>query len=52
MQAWGLDQLRSERAAAGRLYHEFLRVPTMSAGLYRLPAGGHDPQSPHAEDIA
>ena len=50
MQAWGLDQLRTARAAEGRLYHEFLRVPAMSAGFYRLPAGGHDPQSPHAED--
>ena len=41
--------LEPRRAAHGtrvahRLYHEFLRVPTMSAGYYRLPAGGTDPQ--------
>jgi mannose-6-phosphate isomerase-like protein (cupin superfamily) len=37
---------------AGKLYHEFLRVPSMSMGLYVLPAGSTDPQSPHAEDEA
>jgi len=30
-------------------YREFLRVPTMSAGLYVIPAGGVDPQLPHHE---
>ncbi|HUS15848.1 MAG TPA: cupin domain-containing protein [Chloroflexia bacterium] len=29
---------------------EFLRVPALSMGLYVLPAGGTDPQSPHSED--
>lgn len=32
------------------LYREFLRVPSMSAGLYVLPAGTDDPQSPHGQD--
>ena len=32
------------------MYREFLRVPTLSAGLYVLPAGGTDPQRPHHED--
>ena len=31
-------------------YQEFLRVPAMSAGVYVLPAGGSDRQSPHHED--
>jgi len=31
-------------------YHEFLRVPEMSAGVYVLPAGAIDRQSPHNED--
>jgi mannose-6-phosphate isomerase-like protein (cupin superfamily) len=31
-------------------YHEFLRVPAMSAGMYVLPAGATDKQSPHRED--
>jgi len=32
------------------LYREFLRVDSMSAGLYVLPVGGTDPQRPHHED--
>lgn len=31
-------------------YHEFLRVPVMSAGIYVLPSGGADQQTPHSED--
>jgi mannose-6-phosphate isomerase-like protein (cupin superfamily) len=38
------------RAQSGKPYLEFLRVPAMSAGVYVLPAGGTDPQSPHKED--
>ena len=45
-----LDDLLKAHAESGKLYHEFLRVPDMSAGLYILPAGTQDPQSPHAED--
>ena len=38
------------RREAGDLYAEFLRVDSMSAGLYVLEAGASDPQSPHAQD--
>ena len=31
-------------------YQEFLRVPAMSAGLYVLPTGATDKQTPHEED--
>jgi mannose-6-phosphate isomerase-like protein (cupin superfamily) len=31
-------------------YLEFLRRESLSVGLYRLPAGGVDPQEPHSED--
>ena len=31
-------------------YHEFLRVPALSAGIYVLPAGASDRQKPHQED--
>ena len=48
--AFTLQGLRAAHAADGRLYHEFLRVPALSAGIYVLPAGGDDPQSPHRED--
>jgi mannose-6-phosphate isomerase-like protein (cupin superfamily) len=50
VEAWELEELRAAHARAGRLYHGFARVPALSLGLYRLPAGGQDPQSPHAED--
>ncbi len=45
-----LTQIDKQRAEGGKLYREFLRVPSMSAGLYVLPAGGTDPQRPHHED--
>ena len=50
MDAWEYSAVEADRAAAGRLYHEFLRVPDLSAGLYVLDAGTTDPQSPHTED--
>lgn len=43
-----------ELVAAQRLttetWHEFLRVPSLSLGLYVLEAGAVDLQSPHGED--
>jgi mannose-6-phosphate isomerase-like protein (cupin superfamily) len=38
------------RKQSGKRYSEFLRVAAMSAGIYVLPAGGVDSQSPHKED--
>jgi quercetin dioxygenase-like cupin family protein len=38
------------RARIGKAYREFLRVPSMSAGLYVLAAGAEDTQRPHHED--
>ena len=38
------------KTAGERSYAEFLRVPAMSAGLYRLSAGTADLQKPHEED--
>jgi mannose-6-phosphate isomerase-like protein (cupin superfamily) len=45
-----IDDLARDRAARGKLYFEFLRVPAMSAGVYVLAAGARDPQKPHHED--
>ncbi|MDF2679208.1 MAG: cupin protein [Brevibacillus sp.] len=45
-----LKQLRIAQAQAGEPYHEFLRVPSMSAGIYQLAAGAVDRQQPHTED--
>jgi mannose-6-phosphate isomerase-like protein (cupin superfamily) len=50
MDAFELDELLAAGRAADERYHEFLRVPAMSAGVYLLPDGGTDPQTPHAED--
>lgn len=50
MDAFELSQLISQRAASDNLYLEFLKVADLSMGLYVLPAGGTDPQSPHTED--
>jgi mannose-6-phosphate isomerase-like protein (cupin superfamily) len=37
-------------AASSGPYHEFLRVPSLSCGIYSLPAGANDLQGPHDED--
>ena len=50
METFGLSELIARRAQSERLYLEFLRVPTLSAGIYALPAEGVDPQQPHTED--
>ena len=50
MQAFEIAQLMSQRSDSNKLYLEFLKVPDLSLGLYILPAGGTDPQSPHTED--
>lgn len=50
MSFYSLDEVERERLRSHRLYHEFLRVPAMSAGLYVLPPGAADQQRPHAQD--
>ena len=50
MIAFDLNDLAVERQRIDTRYHEFLRVPSMSAGLYHLKAGQADPQKPHNED--
>ena len=50
MQAFELAQLISQQRDSNKLYLEFLKVEDLSMGLYVLPAGGTDPQSPHTED--
>ena len=50
MQAYEFTQLIHQQKVSNKLYLEFLKVPDLSMGLYVLPAGGVDPQSPHTED--
>ena len=38
------------REKSGLPYHEFLRVSSLSCGIYALAAGSKDLQSPHDED--
>ena len=45
-----VGEIDHRRTQSGKLSREFLRVPAMSVGLYVLPAGATDPQSPHHED--
>ncbi|HVO41375.1 MAG TPA: cupin domain-containing protein [Aggregatilineales bacterium] len=48
MEAFDLAQLLSQPHQSA--YLEFLRMPSLSMGVYRLRAGGTDPQQPHNED--
>ena len=50
MNAFELTALLEKHDQTSKPYLEFLRVPSMSLGVYRLPAGGVDRQSPHTED--
>ena len=50
MEAFELDDLARRRAESGRLYLQFLEAPSLSCGLYVLPAFSPDPQQPHRED--
>lgn len=45
-----IAEIDRQRSESGKLYREFLRVSSMSAGLYVLPVGATDPQRPHHED--
>jgi mannose-6-phosphate isomerase-like protein (cupin superfamily) len=50
MNTFEVSNLIKERQQSGRSYLEFLRVPSMSLGIYALPAGAVDTQQPHTED--
>lgn len=47
---FALSEIDRQRAQVGKPYREFLRVASMSAGLYVLVAGATDLQRPHHED--
>ncbi len=44
------SDVTEERSRLATPYLEFLRVNALSAGIYVLPAGGVDVQSPHKQD--
>lgn len=45
-----IEEIRADRAEHGRPWQQFMQVPDLFAGLYEIPAGGEDGQSPHAAD--
>jgi mannose-6-phosphate isomerase-like protein (cupin superfamily) len=45
-----LDALLRDQREFGEPWYEFLRVATLRAGVYVLPAGSWDSQTPHDED--
>lgn len=48
--AFSLETEIETQRRSGSPYREFLRVPALSAGIYSLPVGANDLQSPHDED--
>ncbi|MFT5482358.1 MAG: mannose-6-phosphate isomerase-like protein (cupin superfamily) [Halieaceae bacterium] len=49
-QVFQLDELKEQMGDAAAEYLEFLNVPALSCGLYKLAAGSKDMQAPHDED--
>jgi mannose-6-phosphate isomerase-like protein (cupin superfamily) len=45
-----VPEFQPQGSKRDRPYREFLRVPSMSAGVYVLPVGATDLQKPHHED--
>jgi mannose-6-phosphate isomerase-like protein (cupin superfamily) len=50
METFELADLLARQQQSGKAYLEFLHVPSLSVGIYCLPANGVDPQQPHTED--
>lgn len=49
-QVFNLAELTGKVSGNEPRFYEFLRVPTLSCAIYRLPAGATDMQAPHLED--
>ena len=45
-----VNEIREKFEGKPAEYQEFLKVPALSCGLYRLARGSQDMQSPHDED--
>lgn len=45
-----VPEMQPEEVRREKPYREFLRVPSMSAGIYVLAVGATDHQKPHRED--
>lgn len=49
-QVFDIDEIRKALSGDQVQYREFLRVPSLSCGVYHLPKGSKDMQTPHDED--
>ncbi|MGI9327263.1 MAG: cupin domain-containing protein [Pseudomonadales bacterium] len=49
-QLFDIESIRTQLAPGVVAYKEFLRVPSLHCGLYQLPKGAADMQTPHEED--
>ena len=47
---FNMDELSAQNATTDLPYLEFMRVESMSAYIYELPAGASDEQEPHDQD--
>lgn len=50
MKLFEYDDIAQSQSQSGDSYLQFLNEGTLSLGLYVLPAGSTDDQTPHAED--
>ena len=49
-QVFDLDEIKGKLKGEAVEYLEFLNVPALNCGLYKLAAGSTDMQAPHDED--
>ena len=49
-QVFDINEIRKALSGDKVQYQEFLRVPSLSCGVYHLPKGAKDMQTPHDED--
>lgn len=49
-QVFDIHKIEAKLSGEGPEYREFLRAPSLSCGIYHLPRGSRDMQSPHDED--
>jgi mannose-6-phosphate isomerase-like protein (cupin superfamily) len=49
-QAFSLPRVAAEQAKAGEEWREYLRVESLSVGVYALKKGAVDTQTPHKQD--
>jgi mannose-6-phosphate isomerase-like protein (cupin superfamily) len=49
-QVFDIDAIKDSLSGDSVQYREFLRVPSLSCGVYHLPVGAKDMQTPHDED--